>query len=231
MPILTPGNNGYKPKDWRYPYDALRAFKTAVGTVSIKLGKPRRTDGWHIIYPGRFQGMADPRWQLVFVNLNDNMETVYIGSDARTAEKTIRQLHKQYIEALLVSGQSTSRDPRDLQKQNDPRFNPNVVKSMMERWNEMRKVKSVAEWKANAKANPDVVAFMKSKAGFLSMTMEDYLYKHPLSHSWPTPPTSEQQLKARVRQREEYERQLQKAKELQEQTNQPDQGPGWAYDQ
>jgi hypothetical protein len=230
MPILNPGTNDHKPRDWRQAYDAFVNFRRAVKTISTRLGQPIDTSAWHIIVPGRFKGMADPRWQLVFTNLNGHTETVYIGSDGMTARRTIRELHNQYIQILVERGarDKAVTDPRKLQQQNDPRFNHDVIKRMMNRWNAMQKVKSVAEWEENLRQNPDVVKFMNSKAGFLNMTMREYLYKHPMSHKWPTPPTTKQQLDARIRQDEAYERELANARNNPDNHDEQfDPGPGW----
>jgi hypothetical protein len=240
MPILNPGDNSYKPRDWRQAYDAFANFKRAVRNVSTKLGQPIDTSGWHLTFPGRFKGYADPRWQLTFSRpdfkklpiydkngMHQSMDTIFIGSDGLTARKTIRELHNQYIQILLErSKYDVTTDPRKLQQQNDPRFDHNIIRRMMERWNAMQKVKSVGEWEENLKQNPDVIKFMNSRAGFLNMTMREYLYKHPMSHKWPTPPTTKQQLDARIRQDEAYER------ELNNERNRPDNievdpGPGW----
>lgn len=228
MPILNPGDNSYKPRDWRQAYDAFVNFRRAVRTVSTKLRQPIDTSGWQLIVPGRFKGYADPRWQLTFTNLDRRIETVYIGSSGLIARKTIRELHNQYIQILIERGtrDKATTDPRKLQQANDPRFNHDIIRRMIERWNAMQKVKSVQEWEENVRQNPDVMKFMNSKAGFLNMTMREYLYKHPMSHKWPTPPTTKQQLDARIRQDEAYER------ELNNERNKPDNvevdpGPGW----
>lgn len=218
MPFLTPANNGPKPTHWRDAYDALVDFRRDVAKYRIN------TSDWHIILPGRLKGFADPRWQLQWTNVDGTLETMFIGSDGMTARNTIRKLHATYMEILRARrGDKASSDPRKLQ-QNDPRENAKLVQSMKERWDRMRHVRSQEEWERNLAANPDVAKFMASRAGYLVMTMEEYLYKHPMSPRWPIPPHSQAELMGRLNQDKDYENYKDR--------NRPDEtpmgsGPGW----
>lgn len=227
MPILNPGTNDHKPRDWRQAYDAFNAFRRAVRTVSTRLGDPIPTDMWAIIVPGRLKHMADPRWQMKFFHLNGHLEVMYIGSNGADAQRTIRKVHEQYIQALINRGPRSG--PRNGYKQpGDARQNHGTVQLMRDLWTEMLKAggRSAAAWNEQVKAHPEVIKFMGSRAGYLDMSMQDYLFKHPMSTRWPTPPRSKAELDARIKQDEHYEQYQQHKHNNQEETT-FDPGPGW----
>lgn len=209
MPVLDPNRNDWKPRDWRHAYDAFLRFKRAVNTVASRIGYKDYTDGWHILFPGKFKGMADPRWQLTFRNIDGQMETVFIGSDAFVARNTIQQLHKQYVSVL-----ATSLRPLPTRKAPstafDARYDHGSVDRMRKLWDRMMKVRSPKEWEQLKSAHPEVIAFMKAKAGFLDMTMQQYLYSHPMSKRWPTPPRSKAEMDGRNKQDEDYQRSVER---------------------
>jgi hypothetical protein len=225
MPVINPGDNGYKPRDWRHAYDAFVKFRTATRTVAGRLGLNMRTEQWQLEAPGRFQGMADPRWKLTFLNLDKKWETIYVGSDAFTVRNTIKELHEHYI-ALLRARKPLSANKTPATQRSDPRFDHHMVQRMRTLWDQMHKARSIKEWEANVAANPTVVAFMKSRAGILPMSMQDYLYREPMSSHWPTPPRTQKEWDGRTRQEEDYQRTRERTR-FDDSEEAVDDGPGW----
>jgi len=224
MPVLNPNNDGPKPKDWRYAYDAFTRFRTAVNTVSRKLQRPISTAGWEIIIPGKFRGYADPRWQMTFVNITGQKDTVYIGSNGKTAEYTIKQIHNQYISTLVASTRPKQPSTTTVKPKSDPRHNPNTARQMKDKWDVLRG-QTHDQRVTYLATHPDVMRFLKSKAGFLSISMRQY-FEHPMSVVWPTPPVSQQEVNARMAI-------LEQAADQKERAHRPveekvaDTGPGW----
>jgi len=232
MPYLNPGASGAKPKNWREAYDAFVRFRNEIVAWSRKLGKPMPPEQFAIIIPSKLRGMTDPRWQLQYIDHSNNLTTVYIGSDGLTARDSIEEIHRQYSMALYKRSRDLATNPMGQktvmqQGKNDPRFNHSTVERMKAKWSEMiGQAKSMQQWRDLQRANPEVVKFMKMRAGILPMTMEEYLFRYAGSIRNVVPPRSQQELDGRRRQAEDYERHL--ARQRQDNIDiTVDDGPGW----
>lgn len=182
--------SGKQPSDWRYAWDAFTALKR----VARAIGEP--TGSWKLEAPSGI-GKGLRQWKMTYSFKGTSMNA-FMGTNGRQTAEAIKQLLKGY-EAVLEGhrAEQRARKPLTGPSKQDPRTDPFIIQKMRELWDQGMRSKSTQEWEQFKEAHPEVIRFMGSRAGYLPITMRQYIYNHPHGQRWPIPPQDERQLRER----------------------------------
>lgn len=209
MPILDPRNSGL-PADWRSAYDEYRKLKGMASKLGLSTG------GWAMEYPSRARSAFDPRWKLTYSTLSGTMTTIYLGSNGTQAAATIAEIAKPYLKARRIQMIKADKAMVGMNAQGDPRRNTSTVVTYYRKLQEfmrngghhapahpsaprhpLMKDKPRWPWTAMAAYDPELAQFMRMRAGYLAMSMIDYLWHHPHGRRYPIPPRNEEEMNRR----------------------------------
>lgn len=202
MRVVTPNDrSGKLPHDWRGVWSAFSAMKS----VGKAIGEP--VIAWQLEAPSGVSKMLDKRWKMRYTFKRKTYHA-YIGITGREATKTINELKKGF-DAILEGVKAEERVTKKTQNQSTPNpvYNAGEVLRAKEEWNTgITKVRDSASWEKFKEAHKRTMWIMSRKAGFLEMSMRDYLFKHPHGTTYPTPPKDQRQLDNRQREIEKMVR-------------------------
>jgi hypothetical protein len=194
VPEINPGSRARYPADWRTVYDTYsRLIKLAA-----KAGE--NANYWRL----ETKGKVFKQWRLSYTYRGQVLE-IFLGTNGVQAAKTLETLIKtfQYEVKLKAIEEKQKKDRTTAPKTKlNPVFNPTIVANVFEKWNEIiSRIRSTKDWETFSKTEDGkyILWFMNKKAGYLDMTMQDYLTKFGMSKYWKSPPRDEQEYNARLR--------------------------------
>lgn len=185
---------GKLPHDWRTAWSAFESLRN----VGKAIGE--RTTLWQLEVPSGAGKFLDRRWKLTY-SFRGSVHHAYIGLNGKEAALTINELKKGF--QVVLDGQlaeEKSKKPQHKKPEQLAIYNPTLVIKAKEDWNtNITKIRSDVEWQQFKKDHKFTVWLMSRKAGFLDMSMRQYLFSHPHATLYPTPPKTQQQLDNRTR--------------------------------
>ena len=192
--VITP-NAPNMPADWRTPWQQFAALKE----IGRKLKEP--VSSWRLEAPKGFGKMLDRRWSLVYTFRSQRYET-YIGINGKQAAEGIREVIKGFRAVLAGHKAYEESKPKTVAKKAPipPIYNPGLVQKMIDEWN--LAIKGIRDRDGAIAFNRDhryMNWFMRQQAGFLEMSMRQYLFSHPHATYWPTPPRNQTEFDSRQR--------------------------------
>lgn len=212
MPIVNPASRDPKPADWRWAWQEFQRLRTIAAKAKIDVSQ------WKLEFPSRVQRIVDPRWKMTYTNTQNKLDQVYLGSTGRLAGDTIKKMIPTYSELLK------GRIANPIHQPTDPLFNVDSVRKAFDIWNrEVAKVRSLQDQREFEARYPKLLKLMKRKAGYLDMSLQDYLTKHPHSKLFPTPPRNCEEYEERNKRYRKYMEDRESARKQQRE----DHGPDW----
>lgn len=213
MPIVNPSSRDPKPADWRWAWQEFQRLRTIATKAKID------TSQWKLEFPSKVQRIVDPRWKLTYTTVNNQLQQVYLGSTGRLAGDTIKKMIPMYSDLLKNRPQTAKRN-----QPIDPLFDIASVKKALEIWNrEVVKVRSLQDQRAFEARYPKLLKLMQRRAGYLDMSLKDYLTSHPHSTVFPTPPRTCEEYESR---KKAYNKQMADREAARKQQRE-DHGPDW----
>lgn len=206
MPILSP-KGANLPSDWRSAYDQYQILRKLAGKLGLSPAV------WKLEYPSRTAKMFDPRWKMTYVDLHSKrLVTIYLGGTGSQAAATISKLIPAYKKAATPAIPVKARSVPTVDGK-DARSVPGHVINMYERLKHFLTKNNLnapthpgIAWKGKASRwpwkqmhdqDPKLYEFMQLRAGYLPMSMADYLWHHPHGRLFPSPPLYEKELQRR----------------------------------
>jgi hypothetical protein len=218
VPVVNPGSRKPMPNDWRWAWQEFQRLKEIARRAKID------TSSWKLEFPTRTQKIFDPRWRMTYTYRVGNtirMANIYLGSNGRVAGETIKKMIPGYEKSAVPPVPKVSKSKA---LTTDPLFDPNKVRKAFELWNcKIAKVRSTQDLEAFKREYPKLYALMNRKAGFLDMSLYEYLTRHPYSSLFPAPPRSKQEHERRLKAFEKHVKDKDDARKQQREAH----GPGW----
>lgn len=206
MPTVNPQIAGHRmPNDWRWAYDQFRQLKSLAASV----GEP--TGHWTLEFPSRGRRILDNRWSMTYSWEGVLYEKVFLGSNGKESAKAIAKIIPLYKGMVDRKKAERAKKKAPKLREPNPMFDNNKNREWRNRFNEA--VKSVRDAESRSyfeHRNPNLIKYMKRRAGILQMSIQEYWFSHPHSNLFPAPPWNQDEfdrrqkiLEAKVKQRED----------------------------
>ena len=140
--------------------------------------------------------MLDKRWIMTYTWEGNTYNDIFLGIDGKSSREAIHKIIPLYRE-MADRKKAANRQPSKPQIDN-PKWDDAKNKKWRDRYQaRVKEVRDAASLRRFNEDNKNLLGYMKQRAGYLAMSIEEYWRTHPHAQMWPAPPRNKEEYEKR----------------------------------